>query len=150
MSSKTKDLRSADPTYIDEVLTKQIAAIMVSGASVADCAKQLAISPAAVRKITSSDSYKTLMAQAADEELGPALAKAKAQLAKLSGKAVLAIERALDEGGHREALQAAGIVLKAVGLAEDEQKQQETQIIVQLPNGITNVEAIEVKDAADD
>lgn len=128
-----------DPTVVSEALTRQVATIMLSGASVAECAKRLSISPNAVRTITGSDAYKDLVKVVADEELGPALAKAKAQLARLSTKAVAAIERALDEGSARDALQAATIVLKAVGLHEDEKQQQDTMINIVMPNGIEGV-----------
>lgn len=144
MSIKTKDLRSMDETVVNEALSRQVATVMLSGASVADCAKRLSLSPNAVRKITGSDRYKDLVKVVADEELGPALAKAKAQLARLSTKAVAAIERALDEGSARDALQAATIVLKAVGLSEDEKQQQDTSITVIMP-GAAEPTTIEVQ-----
>lgn len=142
--SKAKDLRSMDQTVVDEALTRQVATIMLTGASVADCAKRLSISPNAVRTITASDRYKEIVTTAAEEELAPALAKAKAQLARLSTKAVAAIERALDEGSARDALQAATIVLKSVGLHEEEKQQQDTSITVIMP-GAAEPSIIEVK-----
>lgn len=132
-TSKTKDLRSMDETVVNEALTRQVATVMLSGASVADCAKRLTLSPNAVRTITSSARYKEIVAKTAEEELAPALAKAKAQLARLSTKAVAAIERALDEGSARDALQAATIVLKSVGLHEEEKQQQDTQLTIIMP-----------------
>lgn len=133
--SKTKNVATMDGTVVSEALTRQVATVMLTGASVADCARQLTISPAAVRKIVASEKYKELITETADAELGPALAKAKAQLARLSTKAVAAIERALDEGGTRDALQAATIVLKSVGLHEETEKQQDATITVVLPGG---------------
>lgn len=131
--SKTKNVGTMDPTVVNEALTRQIATVMLTGASVSECARQLSLSVPAVKRITESDKYKQIVADTAEDELGPALAKAKAQLARLSTKAVKAIEKALDDGGHREALQAASIVLKAVGLSEDEKQQQDTQITVVMP-----------------
>jgi hypothetical protein len=129
-----------DSTVITEALTRQVATVMLTGASVTECAKQLTISPAAVRKIVASDKYKDIIADAAEAELGPALAKARGQLARLSVKAVKVVERNLDQyledgKGGREALNAATIVLKAVGLHEEGEKQQDTQITVVLPGG---------------
>lgn len=133
-----------DPTVVDESLTRQVATVMLGGASVAECAKRLSLSPNAVRTITASDRYKEIVAKTAEEELAPALAKAKAQLARLSTKAVAAIERALDEGSARDALQAATIVLKSVGLHEEESKQQDTTIQIVMPNGIDLGNTIDV------
>lgn len=137
---KTKDLRSMDETVVNEALTRQIATVALGGASSTEIGKQLGISPVAVRKIQSSDRYKDIVAEAAEAELGPALAKAKAQLARLSTKAVKVIEGTLDkyieEGtGGRDALAAATVVLKSVGLHEEQDKQQDTQITVVLPGG---------------
>jgi transposase-like protein len=133
--NKTKNVGNMDPTVVDEALTRQVATVLLTGASVTECAKQLSISPAAVRRIQDTEKFKELVAETAEQELGPALAKAKAQLARLSTKAVKAIEAALDGASHREALQAATIVLKAVGLHEEERQQQDTQINVILPGG---------------
>lgn len=134
---KTKDLRSMDQTVINEALTRQVATVMLSGASVADCAKKLTLTANAVRTITSSDRYKEIVATTAEEELAPALAKAKAQIARLTTKAVAALERALDDGSTRDSLQAATIVLKAVGLHEDEKQSVDTQLTVIMPNSAT-------------
>lgn len=131
----SKNINNMDPTVVSESLTRQVATVMLGGASVADCARQLTISPAAVRKIVSSEKYKELIAETAEAELGPALAKAKAQLARLSTKAVAAIEKALDTGGTRDGLHAATIVLKAVGLHEETEKQQDATINIVLPGG---------------
>lgn len=133
---------------VSEALTRQVATIMLSGASVADCAKRLAITPNAVRTITASDRYKEIVSTTAEEELAPALAKAKAQLARLSTKAVAAIERALDEGSARDALQAATIVLKSVGLHEEEKQVQDTAITVIMP-GAETPRTIEVENETD-
>jgi transposase-like protein len=144
MSQKTKNVATMDPTVVQEALTRQVAAVLLTGASVTDCAKQLSISPAAVRRIQASDKYKELVTETAESELAPALAKAKAQLARLSAKAVKAIEKALDEGSARDALQAATIVLRSVGLHEDEKQQQDTAITVIMP-GATTEQVIEVQ-----
>lgn len=142
----TKDVRQMDKTVVDEVLTRQIAGILVGGASITDCAKKLNISPAAVRRIIETDKYKAIVAEAGEEELAPALAKAKAQLARLTTKAVKAIEEVLDTGAGRDKLQAASIVLKAVGLHENEEKQNDGNITIIMPGGTQNTqEVIEVE-----
>jgi hypothetical protein len=133
--SKTKDLRSIDQTVIDESLTRQIAAIMLTNASVTECARTLAISPTSVKTIVASARYKEIVTETAENELGPALAKAKAQLARLTTKAVAAVERALDEGSSRDALNAATIVFKATGLHEDEKKEADTTLNIIMPGG---------------
>jgi hypothetical protein len=135
-----------DETVVQEALTRQVATILLAGTSITDCAKQLSITPAAVRRITSLDKYKELVTATAEDELAPALAKAKAQLARLTTKAVKAIEQALDSGNSRDALQAATIVLKSVGLHEEKEAQQDTSITVVLPSGIESPITYEVKE----
>ena len=134
----TKNVGSMDKTVVDEVLTRQIATILVGGVSITDCAKKLNISPAAVRRIVETDKYKELVAEAGEEELAPALARAKAQLARLTSKAVKAIEEVLDTGAGRDKLQAASIVLKAVGLSENEEKQNDGNITIVMPGATNN------------
>lgn len=145
-TSKTKRVENMDETVVAEALTRQVATVLLSGISVTDCAKQLSITPAAVRRITASDKYKELVTQTAEEELAPALSKAKAQLARLTTKAIKAVEKALDEGSARDALQAATIVLKSVGLHEEKEAQQDTSITVVLPSGIETPITYEVKE----
>lgn len=146
---KTKDLRSADETVVNEAFTRQVATVMLTGASVTECAKQLALSTAAVRKITQSDRYKEIVAETAESELGPALAKAKSQLARLSTKAVTVIERTLDKYiedgvGGRDAINASTIVLKAVGLHEETEKQQEQTLTIIMPGAANEPVTYEV------
>lgn len=144
--TKTKQVANMDPTVVSEALTRQIATLLLSGISVADCAKQLAITPASVRRITDTDKYKEIVTKAAEDELAPALSKAKAQLARLTTKAIAAIDRALTDGNARDALQAAMIVLKSVGLHEEKDAQQDTSITVILPGGLESPITYEVKE----
>jgi hypothetical protein len=146
MSTKTRNINNLDPTVVQEALTRQVATIMLSGATVTDCAKRLTITPAAVRRITATDKYKELVTVTAEDELAPALSQAKAQLARLTTKAIKAVERALDEGSARDSLQAATIVLKAVGLHEEKEQQNDTSITVVLPSGLEAPITYEVKE----
>lgn len=133
-TAKTKDIRNAEEVVLNEVITRQVAAIAITGASAAEIARQLNISPSSVRRIFELDKYKEIVIEVA-----------KAGFPKLLGKALRAVEDVLDTGGSRDKLQAATIVFKAVGLAEEEGKPQDTQIIVQLPNGIETPITYEVK-----
>lgn len=139
--SKTKDLRTIDQTVIDEAIARQVATHALGNKGVAEIAKLLAITPASVRTIQASERYKELVSATAEQELGPALAKAKAQLARLSSKAVTVVEKTMDmfiaDGkGARDALAAASVVLKSVGLHEEEDKQQDATINIVLPTGV--------------
>ena len=136
----TKNINHINETVVDESLTRQVATIALTGASVSEIAKQLAITPAAVRKIQNSDRFKDLVKETSEESLAPALAEAKAKLAKIAGKGVRVLEKAMDNyleagTGGRDAIQAAMTALKAVGLHEETEKQQDTQINVILPGG---------------
>jgi len=149
----TKNINHMDKTYVEEVLTKQVATFLLSNPSITDCAKQFSITTAAVRRITNSPKYKELVSTKGDEELGPALQQAKAQLARLTTKSVKVLEKAMDVyletgTGGREAMTSATIQLKAVGLNEEQEKQQDTSITVVLPSGteIKTYDAEKVED----
>lgn len=141
MSTQTKNINNIDKTVVDEVLTRQVATIMATGATVGQCAKQLNISNAAVKRITSSAKYREIVLKSAEVDLAPALAEVKSKLSKLSSKAVRVLEKAMDRAvedgeGVREALEAAKVVLKAVGLSEEKETQQDATINIMLPGGI--------------
>lgn len=138
---KTKNLGALQDVVIDEVVTKQVAALAIAGTKITEIAKELKISYRAVKQITSSERYAELIKTVGDEALGPLVAAAKAGLARLSAKAVKVIEKALDQaidgsGNMREGLAAAQVALKAVGIHEDGGQQNDTQITVVLPSGV--------------
>lgn len=142
--SEQKITGKANKDVIDEVLTRQVAAASLDGSSAMQISKNLKISYSLVRDIVASAKFKEVLEKAGEQELAPALARAKGQMARLVSKAVKAIERALDEGEHSDALKAASMVFRAVGLDEQEKKDQDTNITVVLPGGtLDNV--IEVK-----
>lgn len=141
MTTQTKNINNMDKTVVDEALTRQVATVMLGGATIGQAAKQLGISNAAIRRITSSEKYKEIVSKTAEDQLAPALAEVKSQLSKLSGKAVRVLEKAMDraiqEGeGLREGLEASKVVLKAVGLSEEKEVQQDTTIQIVMPSGI--------------
>lgn len=111
-------------------MARQLAAVMLDGTSVTQAAKQLGLPLATARRIVKTDGFKFLVSKVGEDELGPALAKAKSKLAKLTDKAVRVIENQLDQDN----LEAAKMVLRAVGLEKQEEKQeQDTLIQVVLP-----------------
>jgi transposase len=134
VTSPTKDGRQIEQTVKDEVISRQIASVLVTGTSISDCAKQLGISVGIVRTIVSTDKYKTIVSEAAEKHLGAQFKLYKQQLGKLTPKALKAIEETLDTGSGRDKLEAAKIVLKSVGLHEEEKTQADTTLIVNLPN----------------
>lgn len=139
-----------DPTVVDEALTRQIATIMLTGASVTQCAKQLAISNAAVRRITETDKYKELVTVTAEDQLTPALAQAKSALSKMANKAVKVLERAMDRAietgeGMREGLEASKVVLKSVGLSEDADSESDSTINIIMPSGVEKTVTYEIE-----
>ena len=141
MARKPKKITEISQAAQDEVLAKQIAMLELSGRTTQQISRTLSITPATVRKITGSEAYKHEVATLADDELGPALAKVKSNLAKLTGKAVQVLDKAMDRAistgeGMREALEASKVVLKSVGLHEEQETQQDSTIIINMPEGI--------------
>lgn len=151
--AKNKDIRYIDQTVIDEVLTRRVAVLAINSASVPDIMKQLALSRQAVEMIQASPKYKEVVTQCGEEETAKALAKAKLDLTRLSSKAVKVVEKAMDSaldgtGSMREGLGGAQLVLKAAGIHETEEKVNDTQIVIKMPEGVSPV-TYEVKDATD-
>lgn len=145
----SKNINHINETVVDEALTRQVATIALTGSSVSEIAKQLAITPAAVRKIQNSDKFKDLVKATSEESLAPALAEAKAKLSKIAGKGVRVLEKAMDNyleagTGGRDAIQAAMTALRAVGLHEEAEKQQDTNLTIVLPSTGSDPLTIEV------
>ena len=114
----------------EQVVAKSLAAAMLDGTPVTQAAKLIGIELSVARRISKSDTFKDLVSQIGNDELTPALAKAKSKLAKLTDKAIRVIEHQLDANN----LEAAKIVLKAVGLdQQEEKKDQDTNITVIMP-----------------
>ncbi len=147
-------IQEMDPTVVSESLTRQVATFLLTNASVADCAKALGISASSVRTVTDSPRYKELIAEASTEELGTLLIKTKTRLAKLSEKAVKVVEKAMDSaldgtGSMREGLAAAQVALKATGLHEERETQQDSTINIIMPAGTEQPVTFEVKNEED-
>lgn len=150
------DIRYVEPTVLDEVITRRVAVLAMSGGTVPTIMKQLALSRAAVEGILASPKYKEVVTLAGEEETTKALTKAKLDMSKLSAKAVKVVDKAMDDyltgaGNAREAIGAAQMVLKAAGIHETEEKAQDSVINIVLPTGIEQQITYEVKpDATDD
>lgn len=141
MSTKTRRLDSVDPVVMEQIFTKQVVAMAISGLPANEIAKKLSISKAAVLKIQATENYKDIVTHAGEKDLAPVIAKAKHKLAYLAEKAVRVVEKAMDSaldgtGSMREGIAAAQLSLKAVGLHEEQDKQSDTQITVVLPGGV--------------
>lgn len=150
MARKSKKITDISQAAQDNVLTKEIAMQELSGRTIPQIVRTLGITAATVKKIMASEAYKQEVSSLADTELGPALAKVKSNLAKLTGKAVQVLDKAMDRAistgeGMREALEASKVVLKSVGLHEEQEAQQDQSITIVMPSGIEQVVTYEVE-----
>jgi len=148
--AKNKDIRYIDPTVIDEVLTRRVAALAINCASVPAIMKQLGLSRDVVDDIQASAKYKEVVTKAGEDETNRALAKAKLDLTRLSGKAVKVVEKAMDDalsgkGSMREGIGGAQLVLKAAGIHENEEKAQDSNITIIMPQGVEQAVTYEIK-----
>lgn len=144
------DIRYVEPTVLDEVITRRVAVLTMSGGTVPTIMKQLALSRAAVEGILASPKYKEVVTLAGEEETAKALTKAKLDMSKLSAKAVKVVEKAMEsyltgDGSAREAIGAAQMVLKAAGIHETEEKQQDATINIIMPTGVEQVVTYEAQ-----
>lgn len=135
------------PLEAQEILCKQLINIRLTGATKKDAAVALNIPESSVRTLESSDLHRRLLAEASGD-LTDIIANTRAELAKLSPDAVKAIKETLKDGSHRDKMQAATIVLKAVGLHEDDKSSVDTNLTVILPGG-EQVKTIEVGNETD-
>lgn len=117
---------------VEEQQAKALATAMIAGSTITAAANAINIPLSTAKRISKSEIYRSLVEDIGESELGPALAKAKSKLAKLVDKAIRAVESNLD----KDSLDAAKIVLKSVGLDQQEQKKdQDTNITVIMPSG---------------
>lgn len=142
-------IQEMDPTVVSESLTRQIATFLLTNASIADCAKTLGISASSVRTVIESPRYKEMVTLTAEAELGPLLAKTKNNLARQAPTAVKVMQKAMQDyldgsGSAREAIAASQVVLKATGIHEEKEAQQDNTINIIMPTG-TEPTTYEVK-----
>lgn len=116
-------------------LRSKIAVLTMAGMSAPKIQAELGLTKAEHTRLCKDPSYMALIEQMQQAENAPALNKAKARMTKLVDKAVDAIERALDSPAHGDSLKAASMVLRSLGLDEQEEQQSDTNITVVLPSG---------------
>lgn len=138
---KLVDKRYLNPTVIDEVITRRVAALSAAGGTVPHIMKSLKISRDFIEEIQNSAKFKEIVLDIGEQETGVAIAKGKKELQKSVSLAVKVIQKAM--GGAldgsvsmREGLLASQIVLKSAGLSEEGDKQNDTSITVVLPSGV--------------
>lgn len=136
----TKEIRPE--VVIDELLTRQIASAMLDNqsATFAQIAKTLNIPTMLVRKVCLSAKFKDIITKAGQDELGPALARAKVKMARLADKAMTVIEQQLDDGN----LNAALAVLKGIGMDEQVDKQVDQTLTIILPGAERQQKTIDI------
>lgn len=131
-------IRDIDPTYIKEVLTPRIVTHAFQGKKLSEIADIENLQIQAVRRVMESDRYKDLLAHAA-----------KGKFSQLVGLAADVIEDVLKTGSGRDKLNAAVIVLKINGLAEEQEKAQDTQLTIVLPGAAVPPKTYEIKNEND-
>lgn len=126
-----------EPIDAVEVSTAaKVAALALSGiASQAAIARQLGISPARVSKVVKSDAYRELIQKSVDKSLVSALDEIKTGMARLSKEAVRVVMEELKNNN----LEAAKMVLKAMGFDNGENKTQDASINIIMPGAETPV-----------
>ena len=146
------ELQTGPKLAEDLLLQKQIATLVTAGMPLAEICKALKISRQRLNKLCRDPGYKQFVDAQLDTEIGPIIARAKTRMSKLVDKAVDAVERALSSGQTADELKAAGIILKASGLEQQETQQQDNVLNIILPSSsaISNGKVIEVKNESSD
>lgn len=142
MTETKKTPTQRPPVIMDELVLKQIAAVAISGASYRQIADTLGISRTLVKKACESPKFKELVAKIGDEELAPAIVRAKSRISKLLDKAMIVLEHHLDQNN----LEAVKLVFKSIGLDNTETGAGDSTINVILPGASPKGSAPSEKD----
>lgn len=146
MSDEQKPIKKwggkREKLVIDELLTRQVASLLASGANNTQIANELQISATMVRKISAMPETKAMLKEVGESALAGAKALIRQRTAKLAEKIVDVIEAQLAEGN----LDAVKIGLKVLGFSDQEQVVQGAQnLTVVLPGASASRPAIEVE-----
>lgn len=113
-----------------DAIIKRIATMYATGASTNLIAQTLNLHKNTVNKYIKHPSFMKQYEEDYAKIAAPAKDKARKELARLVPKAIKVIERNLEDDN----LEAAKMVLKAIGLEQEEESKGDTQIVVNLPN----------------
>lgn len=131
------NIKASDKQLLpDEAVLQRIVTLVLAGFDFKAIKSQLGIPEDRLNKLLKSDAYKAMIDDAMGIELKAAKNQAVITMSRLVLKAVKRIEDALDSGDHQDALAAAKMTLKAVGL-EELKEQSESNLTIILPNMTT-------------
>lgn len=124
-----KALLSADPALKDAV-TKQVAALRISGMSKEEIANKIRISRRQVDNVIKSDEYKVIITEIGESAVMEAKNVLKRRVSELVPQAYEALKNNLAEDN----MEAVKVVFKAVGLEQKEESAQgDTSITILMP-----------------
>lgn len=119
-----------NPVVIDEVITKQVAALAITGANPLQISQSLSLSRYQVQKIMQSDKFKEVLKDTGDAALADARQVMRAQTASLAKEMVRVLKKQLGD----DSLEAVKIGLKVLGIEQLDDKGGDTNISVVLPS----------------
>lgn len=115
---------------MDGHIIPQVVAMVLAGANILEISREMNMNRGTVRKIMASYRFKELLDKANEGALKNAVAQARTGMAKLVTEALRVIEEKLKQDNSLEAVK---IVMKGLGLDNEEQKVQDTNLTVILP-----------------
>lgn len=119
------------PDAEKEAIYAKLAIMIANGSSITQAAEHLGIHKNTARKFVKDPNFLKRYEDTLNEVVAPAKDKARREIARLVPKAIKVIENNLDDDN----LEAAKMVLKAVGVEQEEnQDKGDTNIVVQLPS----------------
>jgi hypothetical protein len=154
MSEITSSTRMiSDKGTLREYRCRAIAPLVLLGKKATEIAKEFetltdpnlnSLKYQTILQLLKSAEYEAIMKEITSGEMALTLTEAKSALGKLVPKAVRVLEKAMEEGDHSEALQAARMVFRSVGLEQGEKDAGDQNITILLP-GAEQPTTIEVK-----
>lgn len=126
----------------------QIALAKTKGATILELAKQFNMSTFTICKALKKDVVKDHIKTIENDVLVEAMSELKLGLSKLTGKAIKALEKAIEDGN----MMAVGLFFKGLGVgAEDNSKKDGPQnLTIVMPGATTEKPAIEIQSEVED
>lgn len=136
LEKKKKETVTRPPIVLSEITLKQVASAHIMGESQASICSRLKLSPYQYTALVNDVRFEEIVRKIGEDDTITGIAAARRDISRKLPKAIAAIEHHLD----KHSLEAAKMVLKAVGLDEAKGTESDTSVTVVLP-GATHEKA---------
>lgn len=115
---------------LEEVRNRQIASLLIGGATMKSTAKELGLSTSGLSKITDTEEFRAVLREVSDKLLVNAANTWKASVSELVGQSIKVLKAKLDEND----LEAVKLVVRSLGVEKQAEVPQSGSIQIVLPD----------------